>query len=186
MNPAHYQNILLFLLTSIGLIVLPHAVNIPIDMFGFFCLVLGWRFACVWRPQYLPSKHILVALMLFVFALLIAHHRGRLFGRDAGTELFILALGLKLMEIKTERDIYLIIYLAFIVAASLFLYQQSLFMAAYILAVCCVLFATLVAINSIEIKTRVALKTAAMIILQAIPMAMIIFVLFPRVEARAG
>lgn len=184
MNSLHYQSTLIFLLSSVGLIVLPHVANIPIIIFGFFSLMLAWRFVCVWRPQYLPGSRQLHFLMLFaLILLLLAHQHSRLLGRDAGTNLFILALGLKLLEIKSERDIYLITYLAFIVAASLFLYQQSLFMAAYILAVCCVLFATLVAINSIEIKTRVALKTAAVIILQAIPMAVVIFVLFPRVEA---
>ena len=182
MNSPHFKKILIFLLSSIGLIVAPHIANIPIALFGFFCLMLGWRFAAVWQPQYLPRSRVLLFLTLFALTLLLSQHK-HLLGRDAGTNLFILALGLKLLEIKTERDIYLVTYLAFIVAASLFLYQQSLFMAAYILAVCCVLFATLVAINSIEIKTRVALKTATLIILQAIPIAVVIFILFPRVEA---
>lgn len=183
MNLPLTKNILLFLLSSIGLIVLPHIANIPLTMFGFFSVMLGWRFFCVWQPRYLPPPRVLYVLMLAALVLLVSHHHKTLFGRDAGTNLFILALGLKLLEIKNERDIYLVTYLAFIVAASLFLYQQSLFMAAYILAVCCVLFATLVAINSIQVQTRVALKTAAVIILQAIPMAVVIFILFPRIEA---
>jgi len=183
MNTPHYKNILIFLLTSVGLIVLPHVANIPPAMFGFFCLMLGWRFAGIWQPQYLPTTRLLYFLMLFALILLVSHQHRGLLGRDAGTNLFILALGLKLLEIKTERDIYLVVFLAFIVAASLFLYQQSLFMAAYILAVCCVLFATLVAINSIQIHTRAALKTAAVILLQAMPMTTVVFVLFPRVEA---
>jgi len=182
MNSPHHKRILIFLLTSVGLIVLPHSVNIPPALFGFFSLLLGWRFTCIWQPQYLPTKRVLFFLTILAFALLLSQHR-HLLGRDAGTNLFILALGLKLLEIKTERDIYLVTYLAFIVAASLFLYQQSLFMAAYILAVCCVLFATLVAINSLQIHTRAALKTATVIVMQAIPLTVIIFILFPRVEA---
>jgi transglutaminase-like putative cysteine protease len=182
MNSPHHKRILIFLLTSVGLIVLPHSVNIPPALFGFFCLMLGWRFACIWRPQYLPTTRVLFFLTMLALVLLLSQHR-HLLGRDAGTNLFILALGLKLLEIKTERDIYLVTYLAFIVAASLFLYQQSLLMAAYILAVCCVLFATLVAINSLQIHTRAALKTATVIVMQAIPLTVIIFILFPRVEA---
>jgi len=176
------KNSLIFLLSSVGLIVLPHSANIPPVLFGFFSLMLSWRFVCVWRPQYLPTTRILFFLTLLAFALLLSQHR-HLLGRDAGTNLFILALGLKLLEIKAERDIYLVTYLAFIVAASLFLYEQSLLIAAYILAVCCALLATLVTINSIQVQTRAALKTAAVIILQAIPMAAIIFILFPRIEA---
>ncbi|MDP3007720.1 MAG: DUF3488 and transglutaminase-like domain-containing protein [Methylococcales bacterium] len=182
MNAAHYKNTLIFLLSSVGLIVLPHCLNIPPALFGFFNLLLAWRFVCIWQPRYLPTTRVLFFLTVFALALLLSQHR-HLLGRDAGTNLFILALGLKLLEIKAERDIYLVTYLAFIVAASLFLYQQSLFMAAYILAVCCVLFATLVAINSLQIQTRAALKTATVIVFQAIPIAVVIFILFPRIEA---
>lgn len=182
MNSPHHKRILIFLLTSVGLIVLPHSINIPPALFGFFSLMLGWRFTCIWRPQYLPTTRVLFFLTMLALVLLLSQHR-HLLGRDAGTNLFILALGLKLLEIKAERDIYLVTYLAFIVAASLFLYEQSLFMAAYILAVCCVLFATLVAINSLQIHTRAALKTATVIVMQAIPLTVIIFILFPRVEA---
>ncbi|MDD1609187.1 MAG: DUF3488 domain-containing protein, partial [Methylococcaceae bacterium] len=98
MNAAHYKNTLIFLLSSIGLIVLPHSLNIPPVLFGFFSLMLGWRFVCVWKPQYLPNSRVLLFLTLFALALLLSQHR-HLLGRDAGTNLFILALGLKLLEI---------------------------------------------------------------------------------------
>ena len=181
MNNAQI-NILIFLLSSVGLIVLPHVANIPLLIFLFFYVMLAWRVIAIWRPHYLPKKNLLIALTIFSLLLLFSQHRAIL-GRDAGTNLFIVTLGLKLLETKSERDYYLVIYLSFIVAASLFLFQQSLLMAAYILAVCCVLFATLVAINSIEIKTSIALKTASIIVFQAIPLAIVIFILFPRIES---
>ncbi|MCK5188720.1 MAG: DUF3488 domain-containing transglutaminase family protein, partial [Methylococcales bacterium] len=73
--------------------------------------------------------------------------------------------------------------LAFIVATSQFLYQQSILMAAYILFVCCVLLATLISINSQKQETIATLKSASIIIFQALPICIVIFVLFPRVEA---
>jgi protein-glutamine gamma-glutamyltransferase len=182
MNPAHNKEILVFLLSSIGLIVLPHVYHLHLAVFGFFCLLLVWRFICIWKPDRLPTFSIILLLIVCGMAILYTQHRGIL-GRDGGTSLFVIALGLKLMEIKSERDLYLINYLAFIVAASQFLYEQSILMAAYILFVCCVLLATLVFINSHVANTTVALKKAAVIIAQAIPMAIVVFILFPRVEA---
>ncbi|MEQ1530651.1 MAG: DUF3488 and transglutaminase-like domain-containing protein [Methylococcales bacterium] len=176
------QNTLLFLLTAIGLIVLPHVGNLPVSVFSFFALLLGWRLIVVWKPKLLPGRLMLLLLTVIGIALLYFQHQGFL-GRDAGTRLFVLALGLKLMEIKSSRDLYLITFLAFIVAASQFLYQQSILMAAYIVFVSCVLLATLVCINSSRPQTWLALKTAGVIILQAIPMAVVIFILFPRVAA---
>ncbi|HEY5141585.1 MAG TPA: DUF3488 and transglutaminase-like domain-containing protein, partial [Methylococcales bacterium] len=168
--------------SSIGLIALPHITHIPNAVFAFFYLLLSWRFIGIWKPNWLPDKLTIFFLTVCGLALLYSQYQGIL-GRDAGTRLFVTALALKLLEIKSERDLYLITYLAFIVAASQFLYEQSLLMAAYILFVCCVLLATLVCINSKRPQTGAALKTASLIIVQALPMAAVIFVLFPRVEA---
>ncbi|MFZ2170140.1 MAG: DUF3488 domain-containing protein, partial [Methylococcaceae bacterium] len=176
------KNNLIFLLCSIGLIALPHFRNIPTAIFAFFYLLLSWRFIGIWKQHWLPNKLIIFFLTVCGLALLYSQHQGML-GRDAGTRLFVTALALKLFEIRSERDLYLITYLAFIVAASQFLYEQSLLMAAYILFVCWVLLATLVCINSIKPQTGAALKTAAIIIVQALPMAVVLFILFPRIEA---
>ncbi len=182
MKPELDKNILIFLLVSIGLIVFPHIYHIPAAVFGFFCLLLGWRFISIWKQNWLPNARVVFLLLIFGTLLLYSQHQG-LFGRDAGTNLFIIALGLKLLEIKKERDLYLISYLAFIVAASQFLYEQSILMAAYILMVCCVLLAMLVSINSHKMQIFAAFKTSAIIIVQALPIAVALFILFPRVEA---
>ncbi|MGR8998014.1 MAG: transglutaminase TgpA family protein [Gammaproteobacteria bacterium] len=182
MNITSNKNNLIFLLCSLGLIVLPHFNNIPPAIFAFFYLLLSWRFISIWKQNWLPNKLIIFFLTLCGLALLYSQHQGIL-GRDAGTRLFVTALALKLFEIKSERDLYLITYLAFIVAASQFLYEQSLLMAAYILFVCCALLATLVCINSRKPQTGAALKAAAIIIAQALPMAVVLFILFPRIEA---
>ena len=176
------KNVLIFLLTSIGLIALPHIYHISTAVFSFFTLLLIWRFIGIWRSHWLPNRFLIFLLTLTGIFLLYSQHQG-IIGRDAGTSLFITALGLKLLEIKQERDLYLIIYLAFIVAASQFLYEQNILMAGYILFVCCVLLATLISINSIKRDNLLALKTAATLIIQAVPIAVVMFVLFPRVEA---
>lgn len=182
MDLAINQRILILLLVSIGLITLPHINHISIPLFVFFNTLLIWRFIGIWKINYLPNNPVIFLLTVAALILLYTQHQGFL-GRDAGTSLFVTALGLKLLEIKKERDIYLINYLAFIVATSQFLYQQSILMAGYILFVCCVLLATLVSINSQKPETLPALKKAAIIIFQALPLAIVIFVLFPRVEA---
>ncbi|QPK62582.1 DUF3488 domain-containing transglutaminase family protein [Methylomonas sp. LL1] len=173
---------LVFLLVSIGLISLPHGWHIPLPLFGFFSVLWVWRFAAVWYSRCLPNRLVLFVLTLAGIALLVSQHGG-LFGRDAGTALFVVALGLKLLEIHGKRDVYLIVYLAFIVAASQFLYEQSILMAGYILLVCAALLATLITQNAKQVQTLVAVKTAAIIILQALPMTVVVFVLFPRLEA---
>ena len=148
--------------------VFPHITHIPPVIFAFFYLLLSWRFIGIWKQNWLPNKPLVFLLIVGGLTLLYSQYHGVL-GRDAGTRLFVVALALKLLEIKSERDLYLINYLAFIVAATQFLYDQSLLMAAYIFFVCSLLLATLVSINSGNPQTRAALKTAGLIMVQALP-----------------
>jgi hypothetical protein len=176
------QRTLIFLLSAIGLITLPHALHVPIPIISFFFVLLTWRAIGIWRPAYLPNKFLVFLLLLSGISLLVIMHQG-VFGRDAGTAVFVTALGLKLLEIKTQRDLYLITYLAFIVAASQFLYVQNILMAGYILLVCISLFGTLLCINSGSLGNLQSLKFAGKLLAQALPLTIILFIFFPRLEA---
>jgi len=155
---------------------------VPLPVMSFFFVLLVWRFIGVFHPKYLPNQALIFLLLLSGIGLLIIMHQG-VFGRDAGTAVFVTALGLKLLEIKTQRDLYLITYLAFIVAASQFLYLQNIFMGVYILLVCISLLGTLICINSGSMSNYASIKTAGKILLQALPLMAILFVFFPRVAA---
>ncbi len=176
------QRTLTFLLVSLGLITFPHVFHVPVPIISFFFFLLIWRFIGVWWPDYLPNKWLVFLLLLSGIGLLFILHQG-VFGRDAGTAVFVTALGLKLLEIKSQRDLYLITYLAFVVAASQFLYLQNILMAGYILLVCISLLATLICINSQHLTHFQSLKVAAKILFQALPLVVIIFIFFPRIEA---
>ncbi|TPQ25143.1 DUF3488 and DUF4129 domain-containing transglutaminase family protein [Methylomonas koyamae] len=182
MNGQPSSRLLWFISGSIGLITLPHAWHVPPLLIGFFGLAWLWRLLAISRPDWLPNRLALFGLTLAGIGLVYSQHRG-IFGRDAGTALFVVALGLKLLEIQGKRDVYIIVYLAFIVAATQFLYEESILMALYIVLVCAVLLATLITQNSVSPQTVPALKTAATLILQSLPIAMVLFVLFPRLEA---
>jgi len=179
-NTLHPRTLIL-LLSSIALMSLPHVLHVPAPIMAFFFSLLIWRFIAIWKPDYLPSPIIVFCLLLTGIGLLVFMHSG-VFGRDAGTMVFITALGLKLLEIQTQRDLYLISFLAFIVAASQFLYLQNVFMAGYILMVSISLFATLLSINARTLNNTQALKKSAIILMQAIPLMIVIFIFFPRVD----
>lgn len=182
MSVALPSRLLRFVLGSIGLITLPHLGHLPPLLMMFFTGLLLWRGLGIWYPGCLPNRRWVFVIMLIGIALLISQQHG-VFGRDAGTGLFVVALGLKLLEIHGKRDVNVIVYLAFIVAATQFLYEESILMAFYILLVCCVLLATLVIQNSLQVQTGAALKTAGVLIVQSLPLAIVLFVLFPRLEA---
>ncbi len=117
-----------------------------------------------------------------------------LFGREVGVTLLMLLATLKLMELRTARDAMALIYLACFIIITNFFYSQSIPTALYMLATLFVITATWVLLHSqggqadnrVETARPVALKPplriAAMLLLQAIPLTLILFVLFPRVQ----
>jgi transglutaminase-like putative cysteine protease len=155
---------------------------LPPVVFAFFSILLIWRFIGHWKKHWLPNKILVLLLTICGMAILFTQHH-TIFGRDAGTSLFITALGLKLMEIRKPKDIILIIYLAFIVAASQLLYRQNIFMAVYIFLVCILLFGTLILINNPRQHLLSTFKQSSIILLQALPFMMVMFIFFPRLEA---
>lgn len=173
--------VLLLLLALLGLTVLPHAATIPLPLSAFFFMLLGWRLTAVWRPRLAPSGMANFLLTVCGVGLLLGLHRDS-WGREAGAAVFVLALGVKLLELRNKRDIYLICFLAMIVCAALFLFRQSLPMLAYGLALCTGLFGVLAGVNAARPGNQLALRTAAKIVLQALPLAVVIFVLFPRFQ----
>lgn len=173
---------LIALLSAIGLITLPHAWNVRPVTFAFFATLLLWRSLAVWRAAWLPNRFVIYGLIMVGALVLYSQHQG-IFGRDAGTALFLVALALKLFELNHRRDVYLVTFLAFIVAASQFLYLQSIVMAGYILLVSSLLLMALILQVSEQTPVVQGLKTASLIVAQALPLAMLIFLLFPRIEA---
>ncbi|MDI1292288.1 MAG: transglutaminaseTgpA domain-containing protein [Methylobacter sp.] len=101
----------LLLLAAIGLITLPHIGHIPIPLSVIFFALLFWRLLGVWRPRYLPNDKVIFLLTLSGIGLLYSQHSG-VWGRDAGTAVFVTALGLKLLELNKKRDVYLLSYLS--------------------------------------------------------------------------
>ena len=69
------KHILMFLLAAIGLIVLPHIYHIPLVLFGFFFLLLSWRFIGLWQPRYLANNSVIFLLTVCAIALLYSQHQ---------------------------------------------------------------------------------------------------------------
>lgn len=171
----------LLLLAATALIAAPHCFNLdPFVMSSFFALV-AWRAALLHRGAPLPGRAVLLSFTLFgVF--LVYHGYRRFWGLEAGSALLAMGLGLKLMELKTGRDAYLVVYLGCFVAVTQYLFSQTIPMALYTLAVVTLLVAAMIGFNSGEgFPTRARLRLAAVLVAQALPAAALLFVLFPRI-----
>ncbi|HEY0268739.1 MAG TPA: DUF3488 and transglutaminase-like domain-containing protein [Methyloradius sp.] len=141
----------------------------------------GWRIMVARNGWTMPRLTILIPIT-FAAAIGIAVSYHGLFGRDASVALFAIMLSLKLMETHTQRDYVIVIFLAYFLAANAFLFNQSIAMGIFMAVPITLLTATLIGINHPNgaLDWRFKVRTAGMLLTQALPLMLIFFVLFPR------
>ena len=184
--PAGRTTILTLLLALIPVLA-PHLSHLPLWCILFAGALFAWRALITWRarraPARLPSRWILLALMLVALGATIHTHR-TLFGRDAGVTFVCVLLSLKLLETRTRRDAVVAIFLSYFLILTNFFYSQSIGTAALMLVSLVLITSALIAANrdAQEMPFLRQTRLGAIIIAQALPMMLILFVLFPRVQ----
>ena len=169
------------LLLSVLMVIAPHAEHLPLWVSILCSVVLMWRAYLAYSGNPLPARWLLMLITVASIAgIVIDFHT--LFGREAGVTLLILLAALKFMEMRAARDAMVLIYLACFIIITNFFYSQSIPTALYLLATLMVIVTTWVHLQVQSIPLKQQLRIAAMLLLQAIPLMLILFVLFPRVE----
>lgn len=169
------------LLGVVALSLLPHVLRLPLWASASIAAVIGWRALAAARQWPLPSGWIRFVLMSAALGGVYLQY-GRVSGQQAGTTLLCLMAALKLLELKSRRDVMVIIFLTYFLLVTHFLHEQALWTLAYLLG--CVLAITAVLIECQHrgaLPPRRSLKTASVLLAQALPLALLMFVLFPRI-----
>ena len=178
---------ILTLLVALVPVLGPHVAHLPGWCSAFAGLMFAWRAFITWRetklPLRLPSRWLLMFLMALALGATLYTHR-TLFGRDAGVTFVTVLLSLKLLETRTRRDAVVAIFLSYFLILTNFFYSQSIATAALMLLSLVLITAALIAANrdAGEMPVLPQMRLAGVIILQAFPMMLLLFVLFPRVQ----
>jgi len=180
---------LLWLIAGITLCVLPHGWHLPAWIMLLSITLIVWRLAITLKKWPLPKHYSSVLQMLQTVAVAagfigIFFYYHTLVGRDAGTALLVLLTGFKVLETYTGRDFYITVFLGFFVIITNFFYSQSIPTAVLMLFTVFVLITALVTFNDRqhELQPLFRIRTTAMLVLHALPIMLIIFLLFPRIE----
>ena len=171
-----------WLLGAVVFVAAPHALNLKPLVMVFFLLLSAWFFGFLYWNLRLPNKTLLFMLTMAGASLVLLLYR-RIWGQEAGSSLFIVGLGLKLLETKTQRDAYLVVFLSFFVGLTQYLFSQSIPMAGYTLIAVILLIAAMIGLNSNQafpVKARLTL--AGVMVAQALPIMLLLFVFFPRIN----
>lgn len=177
----------LFLLLVIATVVLPQVAHLPLWCSGLVAGVLVWRGILAWKSQPLPGRWWLVTLLIVAVAATLATHK-TILGRDAGVTLLVILLALKTLELRAQRDAFVVFFLGFFCMLSNFLFSQSLLTAFAMLAALMGLLTALVNAHMPVGKPplMVAAKIAAKMVLLGAPIMVVLFMLFPRLAPLWG
>jgi transglutaminase-like putative cysteine protease len=172
---------LLILIGGVALATAPHLPRLPLWVGLLSMAVIAWRAWAAWRGEALPRRWLLVPLTVLIIVGVYVTHR-TLLGRDAGVTLLAVLLALKLLEMRALRDVVVTAMLAYFLALAAFFYSQTPSIALRVLCTIVLLTTTLAALAAPHRPGRDHARTAGLLLAQAIPLMVILFFLFPRVQ----
>jgi len=170
-----------WLAASMTLAIAPHALRAP---WWLIALTLGlyvWRGLLTLNAAALPSRWLLLAIAVIAMLGVRAEY-GYFLGRAQGIVMLVLFSGLKLLEMRTHRDATVGVFLCYFLLITNFLYSQSIPIAVLMCASLAIATTTMVGFNAPGRGWRRDLRSAALLLAHAVPAALLLFVLFPRVQ----
>lgn len=170
------------LIGCLALVMAPHLTRMPSWVSLFVAIVLVWQTLAALRHWQPANRWLRLALAGMAFAGVYASF-GRINGQAAGVALLVVMLALKLTETKTHRDVMVLLGLCYFVLVTHFLFSQSIAMAGFLGIAAWLITACFLDANHPQgaLPWRTALRGSGVLVLQAIPVAAILFVLFPRI-----
>lgn len=176
------RNTLALLMVAQVLVVAPYALQLSPWIIGVGLFCGYWRSAVYQGRWDYPHRWVKVVLVGASFVGVALSGVGA-FSLEAAASILILAFALKLIEMKSRRDAYLVIFLGYFAIATQFLFDQSITIALYEFLAICVVTAGMVGLNQLHTRVRpwVSVRLASTLVLQALPFTIVLFLFFPRI-----
>lgn len=176
------QNKIMPVLIGIYLVAMPMFSRLPPYVLFLIFSFTAWVILIIIGRVKPPISFVRLMLAASVLISLIASY-GTIFGQEPGTAMLLMLSFLKLFEMKGKRDVLLVIFLGYFLIATNFFHTQSPWIAVYVFIVVVYLTSLLLVfsdrLSSTDFKTRIKISTK--MLLQAIPLMLVLFVLFPRI-----
>ncbi len=181
-SPAIQRDNIIWLIVAQGFAILPLLFQLP------FWVTIIWLFALIWRVQIYrgraiyPNNMVKLLMGLSVFVGIFASYSG-VKSVEPMVTLLVSAFVFKLIEMKTQKDGLLIIFIGFVAVATQFLFVQSMLSAAYGILVCLIL---IIAWETVYLERaftiRYKINRGARILFHSMPLMLILFIVMPRIN----
>lgn len=161
--------------------IIPHVSALPLWITAWCVLMWGYLLASLRFRWPRPGPKTRLLLSIAGIAGLLATYSTRL-GPEAYLGLLAVMAALKPFEGSTHRDRMVTVFIAYFIIVSKLLQAETFAVTIYMFFSVLVTTAALIRINNPYGGYRSGLKKAGIILAQAIPLAVVLFILFPRIE----
>ena len=163
----------------------PLAQQVPLWLALAGASAFGWRALLTWQHWRLPPRWLQVLLVIAGTVGVFLQYR-TILGRTPGIALLLVFLALKLLELRAARDAVVTALLCYFLVLGQFLFTQTIPTAMLAGLTVLITTAALLAASDDRPHPRQQLRRAALLLAQALPFMLLLFVLFPRVQGRCG
>lgn len=177
-NQQHHV-LMVFLFLS----ALPHFFHLSVAISLFFVSILLFRLFTRLLSHREHPRWMNFIFLLTGLIIVVTQYSG-VIGKDFGVSLLVAMLSLKILEMKTYRDAYVLLLLTGFMLVTHFLYIQEMFIAFYVFTLAFLMLYIFLWFNQLQQKTPYAHLFIAIskLSLQAIPVMIILFIFFPRLD----
>lgn len=169
------------LTASVAMVLLPHVEHMPPWVSAASAAVLLWRVLWTQQGRKPPRLFWLWSLSLLGAAGIVVEF-DTVFGREAGVAFLALLTSMKLLELHATRDVLVTLFLACFLCITGFFYSQSIPIALYLLLTLLVILSTWLGMQMPTASAKVRWQLAGSMLLKALPLTLVLFLLFPRVQ----
>ncbi|HEY1043488.1 MAG TPA: DUF3488 and transglutaminase-like domain-containing protein [Telluria sp.] len=173
----------LLLLFGALMVLAPHFGHLPPWISGVCLATLLWRALITVRGTRMPPVLLLLPIALGAMAGIYATFH-TLLGRDAGVAMLVLLVAFKMLEMHARRDVFVVAFLCLFLVLANFFYSQSIPTALMMIASVIVLLTALMSFQFTGTQPPLLqrLRSAATMFALAAPAAIVLFLVFPRIQ----
>src|SRR5690606_4279635 len=160
-----------------------HTVHLPLWVTGVGAILLFWRGWITFRGNRLPSRWLLLPLAALAMGGIYLNFK-TLLGQDAGVAMLTLLLIFKLLEMHAKRDLFVVVFLGFFLILANFLYTQNIATAALMIVAVVTMLTAQLSFQYTGAVPPLArrFRSGAAIVALAVPLTVVLFLLFPRIQ----
>ncbi len=176
------RNALVWIIATQFALLIPHLGRVPFWVVAVYILAAVWRSMVHQGRWSFPGAYLKSGLTVLCFGGVAASYQ-TLVGLEPTVALLLIAYALKLIELADRRDAYMVTFIAYFVCVTEFLFSQELLVTLYMGCAVWLNTTALVALHQPRQDrfNRDSAVRAGVMLLQAIPLMVLLFFVFPRI-----